>query len=95
MLGTLPVEVGLPRLLAMRDDSDERVVPAVLASLAALRAPDAVAIVSERLKTGDAIVRAAAASALAKLKAPAGPALLAEAYRTGGRTRHTWPVARR
>ncbi len=38
VLGTLPAEVGLPRLQVMRDDSDERVIPAVLTSLAALRA---------------------------------------------------------
>ena len=33
VLGTLPAEIGLPRLQAMRDDADERVIPAVLTAL--------------------------------------------------------------
>jgi cyclophilin family peptidyl-prolyl cis-trans isomerase len=83
VLGTLPPETGLPRLEAMRDDADERVIPAVVTSLAALTAPGAVDVIGARLKTGDPIVRAAAATALGRLKPASGPVLLTEAYKTG------------
>ena len=40
-LGTLTPEAGLPRLRSMLSDQDPKVIPAVLASLAKLRPPDA------------------------------------------------------
>ena len=40
VLGTLPAETAMGRLRGMLDDEDKRVVPAVLAGLARLRAPD-------------------------------------------------------
>jgi HEAT repeat protein/cyclophilin family peptidyl-prolyl cis-trans isomerase len=85
VLGTLTPEIGLPRLQAMLDDQDERVIPAVLASLAALRAPDAAETMVARLKGGDPAIRAAAAAALGQLKPAGGSAALAEAYRAGQR----------
>jgi cyclophilin family peptidyl-prolyl cis-trans isomerase/HEAT repeat protein len=84
-LGTLTGEASLPRLKSMLADSDQRVIPYVLASLVKVKAPDAPVILLERLKADDAIVRAAAANGLAELKpANAAPAL-AEAYRVGER----------
>jgi HEAT repeat protein len=38
-LGTLPAERGLPRLMALLDDRDQRVVPAAIAALAASKPP--------------------------------------------------------
>jgi len=85
VLGTVPSEVGLPRLRGMLADSDQRVIPAVLASLAALNAPNAPTIMLEHLKAEDPMVRAAAATALGKLKPAAGAEALADAYRLGVR----------
>jgi len=85
VLGTLGPEIGRPRLEVMLGDSDQRVVPFVLASLVKLKAPTAVAVLLERLKADDAVVRGAAAAGLGELKpANAAPAL-AEAYRFGQR----------
>jgi len=85
VLGTLPPASGLPRLHAMLDDSDQRVVPAVLGSLVRLRAPDATNILLARLTVDDLVVRAAAARGLGELKATAQSPALAEAYRFGQR----------
>jgi HEAT repeat protein/cyclophilin family peptidyl-prolyl cis-trans isomerase len=85
VLGTLAPEAGLPRLKSMLGDSDRRVIPAVLASLARLHAPDAPAVMLDRLKDDDPVIRAAAANALGELKPPEGAAALAEAYRLGQR----------
>jgi HEAT repeat protein len=74
VLGTLSPEAGLPRLRAMLQDTDERVIPAVLASLAKLHAPDAAAVMRERLAASDPVIRAAAATALGEL-APCPPAV--------------------
>ena len=82
-LATLAPEVGLPRLHQMLGDSDQRVIPAVLAGLVALKAPDAPAILLERLKADDPAVRAAAANGVGDLKPPAGDQALAEAFRRG------------
>jgi cyclophilin family peptidyl-prolyl cis-trans isomerase/HEAT repeat protein len=84
-LGTLTPEAGLPRLTAMLSDSDQRVIPFVLASLVKLKAPDAAAILFERLKADDPVVRAAAAAGVGDLKPANGPQALAEAYRFGER----------
>jgi len=84
-LGTLPSEIGLPRLRQMLGDTDQRVIPSVLAALVKQKAPDAAAILLERLKADDLAVRAAAASAIGELKPPGGDQALADAYRLGQR----------
>jgi cyclophilin family peptidyl-prolyl cis-trans isomerase len=85
VLGTLPSESGLPRLRSMLGDSDSRVIPSVLSSLAKLKAPDAPQVLTEHLKHDDPVIRAAAATALGELKPPNVAAALTEAYKTGQR----------
>ena len=85
VLGTLPLETALPRLEAALADSDQRVIPSVLASLVKLKAPKAPQILLERLKVDDAVVRAAAATGIGTLKPPAGAQALADAYKLGDR----------
>jgi HEAT repeat protein/cyclophilin family peptidyl-prolyl cis-trans isomerase len=85
VLGTLTPDIGLPRLEAMLGDADQRVIPFVLASLVKLKSPTAAAVLLERLKAEDPVVRAAAASSLGDLRPAAGAAALAEAYRFGQR----------
>jgi cyclophilin family peptidyl-prolyl cis-trans isomerase/HEAT repeat protein len=85
VLGTLPPAIGLPRLMTMLTDSDQRVIPPVLTSMTALRAPNAAAIMLDHLKADDAPVRAAAATALGELKPPEAVPALAAAYEAGQR----------
>jgi cyclophilin family peptidyl-prolyl cis-trans isomerase len=85
LLGTLTPEVALPRLTAMLKDEDQRVIPAVLGSLTRLKAPDLPAILLERLRADDPVVRAAAATALGELRPADGAAALAAAYEFGQR----------
>jgi HEAT repeat protein len=85
VLGTLAPEVGLPRLQMMLDDSDQRVVPSVLDALVKLKAPNAAAVMIERLKADDPVIRGAAARGLGELKPPDGAQPLGEAYRFGQR----------
>ena len=85
VLGGLSPEIALPRLKAMLNDSDQRVIPSVLAALVKMKAPDAVQVLLDSLKRDDPVVRAAAATGLGDLKAPNGAAALAEAYRFGQR----------
>ena len=81
-LGTLPTQRGFPRLRSMLTDADSRVIPAVLAALAASNAPDAERIMLDQLKAGDFVVRSAAATALADLKAVQAVPALIDAYRS-------------
>jgi HEAT repeat protein/cyclophilin family peptidyl-prolyl cis-trans isomerase len=85
LLGTLTTEVALPRLNAMLTDSDQRVIPAVLAALVKVKAPNAAQVLLEHLKADDPVVRAAAATGLGELKPPNGAPALAEAYITAQR----------
>jgi HEAT repeat protein/cyclophilin family peptidyl-prolyl cis-trans isomerase len=85
VLGTLTPAVGLPRLMTMLADSDQRVIPAVLTSIAALRAPNAATILLDHLKADDPPVRAAAATALGELQPPTGAPALAAAFELGQR----------
>ena len=81
VLGTLPAETAMGRLRGMLDDEDKRVVPAVLAGLARLRAPDINELLLARLKDSDASVREAAARHIGELKVAGGAEALREAYR--------------
>src|SRR5205807_1902943 len=68
VLGALPSDVGLPRLEAMLGDSDQRVIPSMLEAMVKIKAPKAAAILLEKLKADDPVVRAAAATGLGELK---------------------------
>lgn len=84
-LGTFPADVVTPRLQAMLNDSDLRVIPTVLTSLTKIRAPKIEAILLEWLKHEDAVIRMAAASNLGDLKPDGVAGALADAYRFGER----------
>ncbi|HEV8397002.1 MAG TPA: HEAT repeat domain-containing protein [Vicinamibacterales bacterium] len=79
-LGGLPDGQGFARLSTMADDADVRVVPAVLAALAASKAPGAPALIRAKLKAPDVVVRSAAAQALAQLKVADAAGDLRAAY---------------
>ncbi len=83
VLAGLPPEIGLPRVMTMVNDADQRVIPSVLAALVKLQAPNAATVLLERLKADDPVVRAAAAAGLGDLKPDNGAPALAEAYRAG------------
>jgi HEAT repeat protein/cyclophilin family peptidyl-prolyl cis-trans isomerase len=85
VLGNLPLETGLPRLEALLTDTDQRVIPSVLAALVKLKAPRAPQILLDRLNADDAVVRAAAATGIGTLKPAGGAEALADAYRLGER----------
>ena len=78
-LGGMDPERSLTLLTAMLDDPDQRVLPAVLAALAAAKAPGAEKVFLQRLLTGDFVARAAAATALADWKVVAAIPPLAQA----------------
>ena len=80
-LGTLPAERGLPRLMALLDDRDQRVVPAAIEAVAASKPPGLEKILLEKLAADDFAVRAAAATALGELKATAAVQPLIDAYK--------------
>jgi HEAT repeat protein/cyclophilin family peptidyl-prolyl cis-trans isomerase len=85
VLAGLPEDRGLPRLTAMLGDTDQRVVPSILAALVRLHAPKIESILFDRLKADDPVVRAAAARAIGELKPAGGAEALAAAYRAGER----------
>ncbi|MDQ3349058.1 MAG: peptidylprolyl isomerase, partial [Acidobacteriota bacterium] len=80
VLGTMPAEVVLERVQSMLQDEDRRVIPAVLAALARLKAPDAAATALAHLKEPDYAVRAAAARIVGELKPAGGADALRAAY---------------
>lgn len=85
VLATLTREAGEPRLMAMLDDPEPKVIPAVLDAIVKLQLPDAGDILLERLKADDPVIRAAAARDLEQLKPAGAAAALVEAYDRGGR----------
>src|SRR5262249_20688400 len=85
VLGTWTAETAAPRLEPLLNDSDQRVIPAALGALVKLKAPNAAAVLLEKLKADDFTVRAAAATGIGELKPPNGDGALAEAYRLGQR----------
>jgi cyclophilin family peptidyl-prolyl cis-trans isomerase/HEAT repeat protein len=85
ILGSLDPAIGLPRLMTMLRDDDQRVVPSVLKALVKLKPPNVATVMIDHKKAEDPPVRAAAAAGLGELKpADAAPALAA-AYEFGGR----------
>jgi HEAT repeat protein/cyclophilin family peptidyl-prolyl cis-trans isomerase len=80
LLGTLPRQSALPRLMSMLSDSDQRVTAAVLTSLVKLNAPGIGDILLDQLKSDDPVVRASAASGIGELRLPAGAQALPAAY---------------
>jgi cyclophilin family peptidyl-prolyl cis-trans isomerase/HEAT repeat protein len=80
-LGTLPSAQSLPRLTVMLQDSDQKVIPAVLGALASSKATGVERVLLDRLGSQDLSVRAAAANALADLKVTTAVQPLTEAYR--------------
>jgi HEAT repeat protein/cyclophilin family peptidyl-prolyl cis-trans isomerase len=84
-LGEVNPEAGLPRLRQMLTDQDQRVIPAVLDSLAKLGAPETAGVALDKLKADDPAVRAAAARMVGALKPPDAAAALAAAYEHGDR----------
>ena len=81
VLGSMPPEIAIARLRPMLDDEDKRVVPAVIGSLARLKAPGLEELLLAQLKAQDVGVRSAAARAIGELRPPAGAAALREMYR--------------
>lgn len=80
----LPTEVSHPTLDRLRQDADQRVVPAVLRAMAKAGVPGLDAEVIRRLESDDAGVRAAAATVAGEQKlAAARPAVEAALARTG------------
>jgi HEAT repeat protein/cyclophilin family peptidyl-prolyl cis-trans isomerase len=84
-LATLPAETAVPALMRMLDDMDQRVVPALLQALIAVRAPMVTEVLLRHLTADDIAVRAAAAAGLGELKPPQAEQALAEAYEFGQR----------
>jgi cyclophilin family peptidyl-prolyl cis-trans isomerase len=82
-MGALSPAVAGDRLRSMLQDEDKRVIPAVLASLARMKADGAAAAMIERLSDSDYAVRAAAARAIAALKPEGATAALKQAYKKG------------
>lgn len=83
--GSLAPDVGSARLRAMLDDSEPRVIPAVLNALVRLKSPEAVSTALARLRTDDPAMRASAARVLGELRDATHAPALAEAYRHGQR----------
>ena len=75
-------ELATDRLRSMLQDEDKRVIPAVLSSLARLKATDLRALLLQRLADPDFVVRATAARELGTLKPEGGAEALRQAYKT-------------
>ena len=74
-------DVGAFRLSLMLGDEDRRVIPAVLRSLVALRAPNVVDVLVRHLSDADVVVRKTAATLLGELEAGQTVGALVAAYR--------------
>jgi cyclophilin family peptidyl-prolyl cis-trans isomerase/HEAT repeat protein len=85
MLAELDAGVAVPRLKQLSADADVRVLPAAIAALARIKAPDLGPSLLRWLGHDDVIVRAAAATAIGDLRVPGAEAALATAYHGGMR----------
>ncbi len=81
LMGTLPPDNAVPRLIEMLKDSDQRVIGPVLDALVRVKAPQLEPILLDHLKADDPVVRMAAANGIGELRPASGPAALAEAYK--------------
>jgi HEAT repeat protein/cyclophilin family peptidyl-prolyl cis-trans isomerase len=72
--------VAIPRVEAMLEDSDRRVVPAVLSALAQLKAPGLEEVVRKHLDDPDLVIRMTAARELGELQPADGVTLFSAAY---------------
>ena len=79
-LGRLRPERALPRLTVMLGDGDARVLPSVIAAMAATGSPDLERVLIDRLRADDFAVRTAAAGALADLEIASAVEPLVQAY---------------
>jgi cyclophilin family peptidyl-prolyl cis-trans isomerase/HEAT repeat protein len=79
-LGGLDAARAHERLALMLQDSDRRVIPAVLAALVSTAAPGAEATLLQHLDNDDAVVRMAAANGLARAKVRSAVPALVKAY---------------
>jgi HEAT repeat protein/cyclophilin family peptidyl-prolyl cis-trans isomerase len=91
LLGSLGQVDLHPTMRAMLQDSDQRVVPAVLKALAHIKAPDINTILLERLKADDAVIRGTAADLLGDLK-PEGAAAALQAAWQAAQADNTYTV---
>ena len=80
-LEAIDPDVATYRLTLMLTDEDKRVLPSVLSSLVAHRAPNAVSVLLEQLRNDDVVVRKTAAQLLGELQPSGADEALAEAYR--------------
>src|SRR5687768_1070187 len=78
----LPPDVASERLRALLKDEDKRVWPAALRALIRLKPPDAAALLLDRIKEPDFVVRATVSELIGTLKIEGGAAALREAYQT-------------
>ena len=83
VVATLEPELALERLREMLKDDDKRVWPPVLRALARVKAPELPALLLERIKEPDFVVRATVSELIGQLKPAGGAAALREAYKTG------------
>jgi cyclophilin family peptidyl-prolyl cis-trans isomerase/HEAT repeat protein len=82
-LAGIDQRVSVPRLQLMLTDSDQRVLPAVLAGLTKFRAPGVEAVLRAHLAGADPVVRMSAAANLAELNTTAAAPALSAAYEAG------------
>lgn len=82
-LSTTRPEMGLPKLMELLQDPDQRVIPSVLTALRTLRGQETAPLLLDHLGKSDIAVRAAAALQLGELKARSAVQPLIDAYARG------------
>jgi cyclophilin family peptidyl-prolyl cis-trans isomerase/HEAT repeat protein len=80
VLASFPPDLARPRVQAMLQDEDKRVLPSVVRALVRLGAPEAASIALEHLKESDFAVRAAMAAIVGQVKPAGGAEALRAAY---------------